>query len=62
MSYIVDGPASNPPSAPNPWVEYAPGAGNVTMGYTSSVDYGKFDTNGVPQTVQPHPPQTYTWR
>ena len=62
MSYIVDGPASDPPSSPNPWVEYAPGSGSVTLGYTSSVDYGKFDVNGVPQTVQPHMPQGYPIR
>jgi hypothetical protein len=25
-------------------------------------DCGKYDVNGVPQTVLPHPPQEYIWK
>ena len=25
-------------------------------------DLGKYDVNGVPQTVLPHPPQEYVWK
>ena len=70
MAWPTDPISPNPPSSPNPQTLYST-AGLVggllnqnphTDQLSASVDYGKFDVNGVPQSVMPHPPYPYIWR
>ena len=70
MAWPTDPTGSNPPTPPNPATLYSNtgilggllNANPQTGQLSASVDYGRFDANGVPQTVQPHMPQGYVWK